>query len=267
MGPRRRAFTIIELLVCVSVVSALIAILVPALADARRAAQRTGCLATLAGLGSASVRFGTDHRGLAPNLFARAEMVISDNLANFSTGTTTTGAVYLSQLFTWPGALIGYAWEEGDPPQAWACPSVIRFAGPSGLTHNPAGVASASYFYSVSFVTDPLLWSLDAPERRRRPLDFRKLVGMHEVQHPSDKSMFAETASYHSARPRRITEAGCESVNALFADGHASRTPLAWASPTLIYRTDSQVSWLDTAAPIPLNSTVDGVRGRDLAGR
>ncbi len=56
----RRAFSLIELLVVVSIIAVLIALLLPALAMARRAAQATVCASNLHEMGAAYIEYFTE---------------------------------------------------------------------------------------------------------------------------------------------------------------------------------------------------------------
>src|SRR5688572_22638076 len=62
----RRGFTLVELLVVVGIISVLVALLMPALAGAREAAQRAKCLATLRGMAQAAHMHAAEHAGYMP---------------------------------------------------------------------------------------------------------------------------------------------------------------------------------------------------------
>ncbi len=64
-----RAFTIIELLVVITIISILVAIMLPALASARMAAQSTQCLANQRGIGLAGAMYHADNKDEFPTLF------------------------------------------------------------------------------------------------------------------------------------------------------------------------------------------------------
>jgi prepilin-type N-terminal cleavage/methylation domain-containing protein/prepilin-type processing-associated H-X9-DG protein len=62
----RRAFTLVELLVVVGIITILIALLLPALSGAREHANRIKCLATLRSMGQAAQIHAQEHRGYMP---------------------------------------------------------------------------------------------------------------------------------------------------------------------------------------------------------
>jgi len=64
--PRKRAFTLVELLVVIGIIALLIAILLPALGKAREASQKTVCLSNLRQLGTAMQLYATEYKDFIP---------------------------------------------------------------------------------------------------------------------------------------------------------------------------------------------------------
>jgi prepilin-type processing-associated H-X9-DG protein/prepilin-type N-terminal cleavage/methylation domain-containing protein len=65
---RRRAFTMLELLIVVAIIGLLAAIVLPALGQGRSMALDVQCRANLRALGAACIGYGMDHRGMYPPL-------------------------------------------------------------------------------------------------------------------------------------------------------------------------------------------------------
>ena len=67
---RRLSFTRIELLVVISIISLLIALLLPALQNARKIAQAAGCMSNARQLVFAATNYTIDHDGWYPRAMA-----------------------------------------------------------------------------------------------------------------------------------------------------------------------------------------------------
>jgi prepilin-type N-terminal cleavage/methylation domain-containing protein/prepilin-type processing-associated H-X9-DG protein len=65
-GRRRRAFTLVELLVVIGIIAVLIAILLPVVSRARRAARRTVCATNLHSIGVAIYDYASSNHGCMP---------------------------------------------------------------------------------------------------------------------------------------------------------------------------------------------------------
>lgn len=80
---RRRAFTLVELLVAVSIIVVLIAILIPALGGARNSARRTATTSLMTSVGTAINQFKSQNNRL-PGFFSQAELGRPTNDTGFT---------------------------------------------------------------------------------------------------------------------------------------------------------------------------------------
>lgn len=116
----RRGFTLVELLVTLGVVGLLIALLTPALGQAREAAQRLSCASNTQGLGSALALYAKDHRDTLPtSYFGSAEVRRPQEMMAATIGSlesVSDGWEGLGHLSTHAG---GYV----DSDRCFFCPS------------------------------------------------------------------------------------------------------------------------------------------------
>lgn len=87
----RLAFTLLELLVVISVIALLIALLLPALAHARQAARQAGCLSNLSQIMVATALYLDEHNDLMPIVVPRGHALL-DNYTHGGRYTTRPGS-------------------------------------------------------------------------------------------------------------------------------------------------------------------------------
>lgn len=68
VSPRRNAFTLVELLVVISIIAMLVSIMLPVLASARKSAQQTQCLSGVRQIALALNTYAIDGKGAYPTL-------------------------------------------------------------------------------------------------------------------------------------------------------------------------------------------------------
>jgi prepilin-type N-terminal cleavage/methylation domain-containing protein len=127
---KRRAFTLVELLVVVAIIALLLSILLPALGRAKALARKTVCASQLRSVGLATVMYGTDNRDRLPTYF---------NFSRLSEGVppgTYAGEPWSCRMvshykaqppqYTWIyGQALLFASEYIGNPRAFFCPSQL----------------------------------------------------------------------------------------------------------------------------------------------
>lgn len=271
--PHARAFTLIEVLVAISVIAILLAIAIPTLRGARDSAESIVCDTTMRSIGQGMMLLGNDNGGYWMNLFEEDLRAPSVDWTDGSDKGYTIG--YFDQTRFWPGGLIGTYYLPGDPAEAWTCPQVMRHGhflgeGREQLRIHPADGAIVSYAYSASLTTSADLWSGDDaavaarwPDRDR----FRRRVPIDAVAFPSQKGALIERADFHDAGRGGGTiypadYHTCRRLGVLFCDGSVrrlERRSMNLGVPmSLIFDGGPEID------PVPVLTTRDGYLGLDV---
>jgi prepilin-type N-terminal cleavage/methylation domain-containing protein len=197
---RRRAFTLVELLVVIGIIAVLIAILLPALSKARRQAQLTACMSNQKQLVAAMLMYCNDNRGGFPGGPGGYKV---NGVAKF----TVSLAMWDSQARnpyscnqdedngpTWLAKYVGKSRKiAGCPAEPdvndkgyGATTNRTNYWYPWSLVYRPDQIFNATVIAGVSkdFTTDP-------PGITQTP---QKLT---QVRHPTQKVIIIEYKTYH----------------------------------------------------------------------
>ncbi len=171
-GPRKEGFTIIELLVVVSIIALLIGILLPAIQKARDAARITQSRSNLRNIGAALSAYAADFSD-------RQWTLIRDDFGAYGTGAPESCCPnYLATNGCIPSALLGYASDPvnqgagvylvlvGCSSQGATCPANVNVLAPIDVWTNGSSFASFRAFNTSNFTTymnnryyDPVFWA------------------------------------------------------------------------------------------------------------
>ncbi|TWT45395.1 hypothetical protein RAS1_18180 [Phycisphaerae bacterium RAS1] len=98
----RRAITLVELLTCIAIIVALLAILLPTITRAKSQARRVKCMSNLRQLGAAFHMYAGDHLGRAMPLAYTDNDVLAGGDPVYWWGASSGDGVDHTRGFTWP---------------------------------------------------------------------------------------------------------------------------------------------------------------------
>lgn len=258
--PALAAFTLVELLVAISIIAILIGILVPVVGSVRESGRTAACANNLRQVALAAIAYSMDHKGAWPP--AHLDF-LTKNLHRWH-GTRPDTA----SLFALKGSpLIEFL----QTPQIKSCPS---FEPTDGGFEASAGGYGYNNHYFGSSQQEP--WAIAAPPMS--PSEWDQRIGnvpakMGQIRQPANKVAFADTAiaapnlvEYSFVEPP-TTQWGPTSpsihfrhndkANIAWADGHVTAEFMAWTHPTNAWGADNAAMRLGYIGPKDTNAWFD----------
>lgn len=246
-------FTLLETLLCVTLVALLLTLTLPKLAAARRAAHDAGSAAHLRSHAQVFAQYTTDYRGLLP-YFTDPKADVSIVRCE-SRGIALPGR-YFDAFLLW-GVALADGYYDGDPTH----PSMYA---PGSIGGGYSGGFLSSYHYGCVFIADPGYWNLSS--RLIEPLQFHP-IRLDQAAFPDRKSLHINNDRYFRMMPRDGDAwfPGSTDMQASFLDGHAEIVASNRQHPDIAGGCWTRGDWgRHTASIPPFLHTLDGIRGRDV---
>lgn len=261
--PRRAsAFSLIELLVVISIIAVLISILLPALAGARTASRELASLNNVRSLGQTFQLYHDQYKsfpfirgGVKPEGFDAPGAPGVYFIRWYPEGTIIGTNRVWSMSMLWPGLVANMApWTENF--KSWISPGRPAALPEGAINLENDSVADVSYRYSNSFLGHPKLWKEGGPGSIVDDTLIRA-VTVSDVEFPSGKVILWDAdLAYLRKEPARIAGHFDAKTPMAFVDGHAALKNPTAALPGI-------ANPLDAGRDTKLHNTADGVQGRD----
>ena len=242
---RRKAFTLVELLVVIGIIAILIGILLPTLTRAKEAANRTACLSNLRQLGMGVVQYSVNHKGYVPIGY----MILSSHV--FSMNTTAN----FNRSSGYGPIMLGYLVSSGiikKDGRAYYCPSetntqweyngegdsLTSLISANPWPFDPPGTNRETRFgYSsrpaVGWVMPPPGVGTGQVQKFKTPAD--KPTTMVKLTSLKNKAILADA----NFTPKHMDTRHKKGVNVFYANGGAKWVPKeAFMKPTSKFATE-----------------------------
>ena len=178
MAPRRRGFTLVELLVVIGIIAALIAMLLPVLNDARRHGERVQCASNLRQIAIAFISYCNDNHGWFPGSGVSPNTALPSDWLHWRPGDNLNNSAVARYL--------------GRPlnPAILRCPADDWAAHRKTLAAANTGFSMQAYVYPFSYCSNRWLSCDEALSRISPTVSARNsLLKISMVKDPSRTSL------------------------------------------------------------------------------
>lgn len=237
-----RAFTLVELLLCISLIGLLVALLVPSLQNVRESSLKAKSLVLVRGHVTAMTLYTGD--------WSETYLNMIDPLADYGVIRWDGFAqriVYFQQVHYWHFGMARRYYSGNIFSDAFCVPGA-----PLNLCATQHHLGPAGYWYTATVLAAPEYWN----QRTRQGRAQWRSIRSHEVLFPSQKGLFIGGWPMMFGNLAPNWRAGSDVG---FVDGHADRvTPGRYLDP------DPGGDGQFYLQSMPVVHTKDGIRGRDV---